>query len=205
MSDSDITAVITVVVATGALAVSVLSFLRAGKTFKLTKEEHEAQRVKREARAKLGLSIRPSNQTLDDEGFIRTTADSVDVNLNIDIDNLGTKPAGQTKVAAWAPRSAARVAWLDDAGGESPDSKPSVPDRSVTLPMDDGRHFDTCRIERNLRNVPLMGRTIHLRVPCPIPVPGAGMIPIRVRVCTDGSDEVEQTYRIRLLREAPTS
>ena len=44
-----------------------------------------------------------------------------------------------------------------------------------------------------------MGRTLHLRVPYPIPVRGQGVIPIRVRVATDGSD-ADTTHEIRLLR-----
>jgi len=197
----DFSSIVSTVISAGALGVAGLSFRRSGRALRIAEDEYRQRLLDRQARPELGLKIHASNQVLDANGYIHTQAQLTYVYLDIAITNSG-KAAGQTRIEVWVPEPAAQktLQWIDDAGNAMEKESGRVPDRSVRLPVGDGRQFDTRRMTRNLREVPQIGRLLHLRVPCPMAVPGEGMIPIRVRVQTDGSEAADTTHEIRLLR-----
>jgi hypothetical protein len=189
-----------VVVSIGALYFAFRSDRRADEALRMTRDEREERLRERAAKAVLGLRFRPGNVPVDADGVIQTEASIQYVNLEITVENTGEKPAGETQVEAWVPKhiSSTTLRWLDDAAVEDR-THISAPDPSTALPVGDGRSFDAQRITRSLEAVPLMGKTIYLRLACPMEGPGEGMIPVRVRARTDGS-EVDDTYPIRLRR-----
>jgi hypothetical protein len=198
---SDAVSVLSLVISIAALGMAYGSYRRSGRAFKITEDEYRQRQRDREARPALGIEFRPTNQVLDDDGFIRTDAGLVYVNLAIRITNSGDKPASGTEVEVWVPVAAGAptLKWVDASGTENDDLGKGARDLTTKLPSGDGRELDTVRITRTLEAVPLMGSTIHLRIPCPMQVPGKGMVAVRVRARTDGG-EADETYQIRLLR-----
>lgn len=147
----------------------------------------------------LGIEMRPSNHAQEDDGFIRTEATTIYVNLAITVTNQGTKPAGRTHVELWVPAmiESTTLKWMDPAGAKEDWFGSPSPDPSTQLDTGDGRRFGAQLMTRTLESVPLIGETLYLRIACPVPVGGEGMVPVRVRVRTDGS-EADETHPIRL-------
>jgi len=194
-------AIASLVVAIAALGVSYWAARRSSRAVEIAEEEHKLRLAERAAAPILGIDIGPTNRVTGADGFIEVDASEVYVNLGITVTNTGTKPAGRTHVDVWVPAmiSSTTLKWMDPSGGEQSRFGSSTPDPSTRLDNGDGTDFDTQVMHRTLESVPLVGETLHLRVACPIPVPGEGTIPVRVRVRTDGSD-AETTYPIRLRR-----
>jgi hypothetical protein len=200
---SELVPALSAVLSVGALAIAYGSYRRSGRALRISEEDHRLRLIDRDARPRLGIEIGPHNVQADADGILRLGGTDAFIELEVRVTNGGEKPAGRTKVAAWVPAAldSQALKWIDAAGQNLEElSGRSAFDLGVKLPTGDGREFDSRRIDRILESVPLIGETLYLRVPCQVPRVGAwSMIPVRVHARTDGSDDADMTYPIRIV------
>lgn len=198
-----VVALVSLLLAGGALIYAKRAADAADASLTLTREEAQRSRLEheeflRQLRARARFEVTLTAEGADENGVITSDATVIYVTVEVGLRNVGEKAAGPTFINLLVPRSITHFRLMTAAGGEDPQQARPVPETLAADGDEVAAQYLSMERERTPRRTSFVRRAF-LQVP--VPDAGESVVPLRVKVESDDlADDEPEVVREMLLR-----